>query len=79
MQAENAEGVKALIIAPSKELCNQIHSHILQLTCKCSRDVSCVDISPQVCIYVSFYCLEKSLILKFKDFISKLVDDPSEL
>ncbi|KAK7574293.1 hypothetical protein V9T40_011484 [Parthenolecanium corni] len=47
-QAENAEGVKALIIAPSKELCNQIHSHILQLTCKCSRDVSCVDISPQV-------------------------------
>uniref|UniRef100_A0A1B6GXX6 RNA helicase n=1 Tax=Cuerna arida TaxID=1464854 RepID=A0A1B6GXX6_9HEMI len=42
------QAVKALILAPSKELCNQIHSHVLELTQKCSREVRCVDISPQL-------------------------------
>ncbi|KAL4120834.1 hypothetical protein QTP88_013452 [Uroleucon formosanum] len=39
---------QALILAPSKELCNQIFKNILQLTIKCSRDVKCVDISGQI-------------------------------
>jgi len=39
---------QALILAPSKELCNQIFKNILQLTIKCSRVVKCVDISDQV-------------------------------
>lgn len=41
-------GTKVLILAPSKELCHQIYLNIQQLICKCSRDVQCVDISPQV-------------------------------
>ncbi|CAK9187251.1 unnamed protein product, partial [Ilex paraguariensis] len=56
---ESSEGVKALILAPSKELCNQIHAHILQLTCKCSRDVTCVDLSPQVDVSI-----QKPLLLE---------------
>jgi len=39
---------QALILAPSKELCNQISKNILQLVIKCSRDVKCVDISAQI-------------------------------
>ncbi|XP_025415265.1 probable ATP-dependent RNA helicase DDX56 isoform X3 [Sipha flava] len=39
---------QALILAPSKELCTQIHKNILQLTIKCSRVVKCVDISAQI-------------------------------
>ncbi|VVC41385.1 Hypothetical protein CINCED_3A012794 [Cinara cedri] len=39
---------RALILAPSKELCNQIYKNILQLTIKCSREVKCVDISAQI-------------------------------
>lgn len=46
------QAVKALILAPSRELCHQLHSHILQLTTKCSREVQCVDISPQVSVQV---------------------------
>lgn len=48
LQVAKEQEVKALILAPSKELCNQIHSHVLELTNKCSREVRCVDISPQV-------------------------------
>lgn len=40
--------VKALILAPSKELCHQICSVIKDLTIKCSREVRCVDVAPQV-------------------------------
>ncbi|XP_054259004.1 probable ATP-dependent RNA helicase DDX56 [Macrosteles quadrilineatus] len=47
-QVAKEQAVRALILAPSKELCSQIHSHILELTQKCSREVRCVDISPQV-------------------------------
>ncbi|KAL5243927.1 hypothetical protein ACI65C_011337 [Semiaphis heraclei] len=39
---------QALILAPSKELCNQIFKNILQLTIKCSRVIKCVDISEQI-------------------------------
>ncbi|XP_071447943.1 probable ATP-dependent RNA helicase DDX56 [Hetaerina americana] len=42
------QAVKALVLSPSKELCQQIHSNFTSLTCKCSREVRCVDISPQV-------------------------------
>ncbi|XP_065226799.1 probable ATP-dependent RNA helicase DDX56 [Planococcus citri] len=42
------KGTRAMILAPSKELCNQIFSNIKELTCKCSDEVSCVDISAPV-------------------------------
>lgn len=37
-----------LILAPSKELCKQIHQVLASLTIKCSREVRCLDISAQV-------------------------------
>ncbi|XP_023245882.1 probable ATP-dependent RNA helicase DDX56 isoform X2 [Copidosoma floridanum] len=37
-----------LILAPSKELCKQIHEVFVSLTTKCSREVKCLDISPHV-------------------------------
>lgn len=40
--------VKGLIVAPTKELCKQIHDVIVNLTVKCSREVRVVDISPQI-------------------------------
>lgn len=42
------QSVKALILSPSKELCQQIYTNFLQLTDKCSREVRCVDVSAQV-------------------------------
>ncbi|XP_053978032.1 probable ATP-dependent RNA helicase DDX56 [Hylaeus volcanicus] len=39
---------KGLIVAPSKELCKQIHDVVVSLTIKCSREVKVVDISAQV-------------------------------
>ncbi|KAH0548372.1 probable ATP-dependent RNA helicase DDX56 [Cotesia glomerata] len=38
---------KGLILAPSKELCKQIHQVLISLTIKCSREIRCIDISPQ--------------------------------
>lgn len=46
------QAVKALVLAPSKELCQQIATNFHQLTYKCSRDVRILDISPQVDINV---------------------------
>ncbi|XP_077992489.1 putative ATP-dependent RNA helicase DDX56 [Glandiceps talaboti] len=40
--------VRALVLAPSKELSNQAFKYILDLTSSCSRDVKCVDVSGQV-------------------------------
>lgn len=40
--------IKGLIVAPSKELCKQIHNVILNLTIKCCREVRVVDLSPQM-------------------------------
>ncbi|XP_067003458.2 probable ATP-dependent RNA helicase DDX56 isoform X2 [Anabrus simplex] len=47
-QVAKEQVVKALVLAPSKELCQQIHKNFLELTDKCCREVRCVDISPQV-------------------------------
>ncbi|KAJ8880913.1 hypothetical protein PR048_017386 [Dryococelus australis] len=46
-QVAKEQALKALVLAPSKELCQQIHRNFVQLTFKCSREVSCVDISSQ--------------------------------
>lgn len=40
--------VKAIILAPSRELCNQICNVVKDLTIKCSREVRCVDVAPNV-------------------------------
>ncbi|RXG58344.1 ATP-dependent RNA helicase dbp9 [Armadillidium vulgare] len=37
-----------LILAPSKELCKQIKQHIEHLTSLCMREITYIDISPQV-------------------------------
>lgn len=47
-QMSKEQDTKALILAPSKELCQQIHTNFMELTIKCTREISCVDISPQV-------------------------------
>nr|CAD7588541.1 unnamed protein product [Timema genevievae] len=46
-QSAREQAVKALVLAPSKELCQQIHSNFIELTIKCSREITCVDISAQ--------------------------------
>ena len=45
---QKKQEVKGLIIAPSKELCKQIHDVVASLTIKCSREVRVVDVSQQV-------------------------------
>ncbi|XP_071828435.1 probable ATP-dependent RNA helicase DDX56 [Apostichopus japonicus] len=42
------QAVKALILAPSRDLCKQIYTNVRGLTYSCSREVSCVDLSGQV-------------------------------
>ncbi|XP_054724969.1 probable ATP-dependent RNA helicase DDX56 [Uloborus diversus] len=44
----NEKEISVLILAPSKELCKQIHKNILELSIYCSRDAVCFDVSPQV-------------------------------
>ncbi|XP_046625054.1 probable ATP-dependent RNA helicase DDX56 isoform X2 [Neodiprion virginianus] len=44
-QTQMRQEIKALILAPSKELCKQIHQVVSDLTNKCSREVKSVDIS----------------------------------
>ncbi|PSN37192.1 putative ATP-dependent RNA helicase DDX56 [Blattella germanica] len=46
-QVSKEQETKALILAPSKELCQQIHTNLTELTLKCSREVRCLDLSPQ--------------------------------
>ncbi|XP_050315967.1 probable ATP-dependent RNA helicase DDX56 [Anthonomus grandis grandis] len=46
-QTTTHQETKALILAPSKELCNQICKVLKDLTIKCSREVKCLDIAPQ--------------------------------
>lgn len=41
------QAIRALILAPSKELCHQICTNFQQLTSFCSRDIKVVDISAQ--------------------------------
>ncbi|XP_078033421.1 putative ATP-dependent RNA helicase DDX56 [Augochlora pura] len=47
-RSQTKQETKGLIIAPSKELCKQIHDVVISLTIKCSREVTAVDVSPQV-------------------------------
>ncbi|KAK6635249.1 hypothetical protein RUM44_000500 [Polyplax serrata] len=37
--------IRTLILAPTKELCQQIFTNFKELTVKCSREVTCIDIS----------------------------------
>ncbi|XP_059157870.1 probable ATP-dependent RNA helicase DDX56 [Physella acuta] len=46
-QTASLQATRAIILTPSKELCSQARRNILELTTGCSRDIKCVDISPQ--------------------------------
>lgn len=70
-QTATKQEIKALILAPSKELCKQIHNVIKDLTIKCSREVRCIDIAPQVELNV-----QKPLLVEKPDII---VGTPSRI
>lgn len=42
------QAIRALILAPSRDLCKQTYTNIRALTRSCSRELSCVDLSGQV-------------------------------
>uniref|UniRef100_T1IZ77 RNA helicase n=1 Tax=Strigamia maritima TaxID=126957 RepID=T1IZ77_STRMM len=44
-QFAKVQSTKALVMAPTMELCRQITKNITQLTSSCSREIRCVDIS----------------------------------
>lgn len=44
-QGASEQAIRALVLAPFRELCKQINSNFGQLTCKCSKDVKSIDIS----------------------------------
>jgi len=46
-RTQEKQEIKGLIIAPSKELCKQIHDVIVSLTIKCCREVRVIDLSLQ--------------------------------
>lgn len=46
-QTSTSQETTILIMAPSRELCTQIHSVVQDLTVKCSREVTCVDVAAQ--------------------------------
>ncbi|CAH2006308.1 unnamed protein product [Acanthoscelides obtectus] len=58
------QAIKALILAPSKELCHQICGVVKDLTYKCSREVRCIDIAPQVDLSV-----QKPLLVEKPDIV----------
>lgn len=70
-QTRKQQEIKGLIIAPSKELCKQIHDVIISLTIKCSREVKAIDISPQVDLSA-----QKLLLAEKPDIV---VSTPSKL
>lgn len=41
--------IRALILAPSKELCHQIHKNLVDLTSSCSKDMKAVDLASTNC------------------------------
>ncbi|XP_055886171.1 probable ATP-dependent RNA helicase DDX56 [Biomphalaria glabrata] len=47
-QTASLQATRAIILTPTKELCNQAYRNLLDLTTGCSRDIKCVDISPQL-------------------------------
>lgn len=53
-QEQKEQVTRALVLAPTKELCHQLHRAFTQLTMSCSRDVRCVDIASQVCTSLIF-------------------------
>lgn len=63
-QTATHQQVKVLIFAPSKELCHQTANVIKDLTIKCSREVRCVDVSPQVDLNV-----QKPLLIEKPDIV----------
>lgn len=63
-QAAEQQEIKALILAPSKELCNQICGVIKDLTIKCSREIRHVDISLQVDLSI-----QKPLLVEKPDIV----------
>lgn len=63
--------ITIIILAPSKELCNQITNVIKDLTIKCSREVRCLDIAPQVELAV-----QKPLLIEKPDIV---VGTPSRM
>lgn len=70
-QTRKQQEIKGLIIAPSKELCKQIHDVIISLTIKCSREVKVIDISPQIDLSA-----QKLLLAEKPDIV---VSTPSKL
>lgn len=70
-QTRKQQEIKGLIIAPSKELCKQIHDVIISLTIKCSREVKAIDISPQIDLSA-----QKLLLAEKPDIV---VSTPSKL
>ena len=63
-QTARHQEIKALILAPSKELCHQICGVIKDLTIKCSQEVRCVDVAPQVDLSV-----QKPLLVERPDIV----------
>ncbi|KAH9520456.1 putative ATP-dependent RNA helicase ddx56 [Bulinus truncatus] len=47
-QTASLQETRAVVLTPTKELCNQAYKNILDLTTGCSRDIKCVDIAPQL-------------------------------
>ena len=47
-QMAKEQVTRALILAPTKELCQQLYKAFVSLTSSCSRDIRCVDIASQV-------------------------------
>ena len=47
-QSAKEQVTRALVMAPTKELCQQLHKAFLSLASSCSRDIRCVDIASQV-------------------------------
>ncbi|XP_071650821.1 probable ATP-dependent RNA helicase DDX56 isoform X2 [Temnothorax longispinosus] len=47
-RTQERQEIKGLIVAPSKELCKQIHDVIMNLTIKCCREVRVIDLSLQM-------------------------------
>lgn len=63
-RASSEKEVSALILAPSKELCKQIHKAVSDLSKYCSRDVLCLDVSVQVDL-----AAQKPLLLEKPDIV----------
>lgn len=61
---QQIQEIKGVILAPTKELCAQICQVIVDLTVKCSREISVLDISPQVASDI-----QKSLLTMYPDVV----------